>query len=249
MITCSWWTLVFDSSQTNPGRVVADLTPRVRREDERRGTVGFGPSTKVHSNESQPRSGPETSGPADQTGRGLRSQWFEKQTRIDAAMAEPEGNEGPKFLTVILLSDGDSPMTGTPFDRSVNLVYREHFELQRTRRPFVTTLVASNGQFVAWAWRWEEAESRSPTSRIRLESPVPKEQSTPSATIPASNQDHGQWSKTPRIESSVQQPRERLVSKKASQRRKPRQAGSNRPVEGWRRLKPRIAPTARLRWY
>ena len=128
---------------------------------------------------------------ADQAGRSLRSQWFEKQTRLDTAIAEiQKAAKASKFLTVILLSDGDSPMVGTPFDRSVNLVYREHFrELQRARKPFITTLVAREGQFVAWAVAVGGGGIKIPEAPDSLRIARSEEtNATPSAPIAASNQ-------------------------------------------------------------
>ena len=90
---------------------------------------------------------------ADRVARYLRSQRFEGQTRLDKAMAEIlKAVKASKSLTVFLLSDGDTPVAGTPFDRSLNLLYRDNYgELQRARKPFITRLVASDGLFVSWA--------------------------------------------------------------------------------------------------
>ncbi len=180
---------------------------------------------------------PETSQAlADQAGRSLRSHWFEKQTRLDAAMAEiQKAAKAAKFLTVILLSDGDSPMTGTPFDRSVNLVYREHFrELQRVRKPFITTLVASEGQFVAWAVavggggvKVPEAPNSLGTARSEATN------ASPSAIVPSPNQVRETVVKdAPRSSPPVEEPKgpTRLEETRASLEASPGRV-ENRPVE------------------
>lgn len=54
-------------------------------------------------------------------------------------------------MTVFLLSDGHAPVVGTPFDRSLNVLYREYrTELQRVGKPFVTMFTMNGGQFAAW---------------------------------------------------------------------------------------------------
>lgn len=55
-------------------------------------------------------------------------------------------------LTAFVVTDGLDGLTGTPFDEKINAVYREHGRtLRRLRRPFITTLVARNGQWLAWS--------------------------------------------------------------------------------------------------
>jgi hypothetical protein len=88
---------------------------------------------------------------AQRAGQFLRSLRYEKQTRMDKAMAEMRNAiQASKALTVILVTDGDTPIAGTPYDRRINLLYSERGrDLRKIRKPFLTTLVTSNGQFLA----------------------------------------------------------------------------------------------------
>lgn len=90
---------------------------------------------------------------ADRAAQFLRTLRFEKQTRIDKAMAEIlKDSRNSDLLTVCFLSDGRNPIAGTPFDRSINLIYKERYrDLRRLKKPFVTALVVKDGQFVAWS--------------------------------------------------------------------------------------------------
>ncbi len=55
-------------------------------------------------------------------------------------------------LTVILVTDGSSPMVGTPFDEAINARWRETAPaLKRAKTTLNTVLVAQDGEFVAWA--------------------------------------------------------------------------------------------------
>jgi hypothetical protein len=55
-----------------------------------------------------------------------------------------------RLLTVLLIHDGTQELQGTPFDTYANGVYREqNRRVFRMRRPFVTTLLAVNGQIIA----------------------------------------------------------------------------------------------------
>ncbi len=90
---------------------------------------------------------------AERTAQFLNKKRFEKQTRMEKAIAEMwRAVKASEAITVILLSDGDRAVIGTPFDRSLNLAYAERGrELRKARKPFVTALVARGGQIVAWA--------------------------------------------------------------------------------------------------
>lgn len=55
-------------------------------------------------------------------------------------------------LTVILVSNGETPLAGTPFDEPINARFRELAPVMKTAKATVnTTLVAQDGKFVAWA--------------------------------------------------------------------------------------------------
>ena len=83
----------------------------------------------------------------------LRQTRFERRSNFDRATADAlraATNAGP--FVVILISDGATPLRGTPFDRAINPTYHQRYrEMRRAGKPFVTTLVAERGQFVAWS--------------------------------------------------------------------------------------------------
>jgi hypothetical protein len=82
----------------------------------------------------------------------LKSQRFEKQTRLDKLWSElSQAAENTDDLMVLLLSDGDESLRGSPFDNRINAIYTQRFsELRRARKPFVTVLTARGGEFVAF---------------------------------------------------------------------------------------------------
>ena len=52
-------------------------------------------------------------------------------------------------VTVFVVSDGDAPMKGTPFDKTINAEYkRQRKERSSSKRPFVTTLIARDGWII-----------------------------------------------------------------------------------------------------
>jgi hypothetical protein len=55
-------------------------------------------------------------------------------------------------LTVVLISNGSNPISGTPFDEAINLRFRElAASMIKSKTTLNTTLVARDGRFVAWA--------------------------------------------------------------------------------------------------
>jgi hypothetical protein len=83
----------------------------------------------------------------------LKGQRFEKQTRLDKAVAELlKIADTAKPVTIFIFSDGDTSMVGTPFDRSLNLIYKEQGpKARRARQPLITALVVRDGRFLGWA--------------------------------------------------------------------------------------------------
>lgn len=80
----------------------------------------------------------------------VRQQRYAKKTDLDKvlALALPLVRESPA-ITLILFTDGDEPLRGTPFDDAINTVFREHRrEQSRARTPFVTVLRAEGGRLV-----------------------------------------------------------------------------------------------------
>lgn len=84
--------------------------------------------------------------------RFLESQKCEKQTRLDRLWPElGKVSLASEILTVFLITDGDDRFEGTPFDEPVNALFKQHYrEMRRAKRPFVTTMVALRGRFVAY---------------------------------------------------------------------------------------------------
>jgi hypothetical protein len=84
--------------------------------------------------------------------RFLSEQRLEKTTQISKVIAEliPTAKTTDR-LTVFIISDGDDRMHGTAFDNEINFIYqRRGRELQRARKPFVTTLVFRGGNLASW---------------------------------------------------------------------------------------------------
>ena len=90
---------------------------------------------------------------ANNASRFLQEVHFEKQTRMEklwpllreAAIASP-------LLTVVLLTDGDDRIKGSPFDERFNALFKEHYkELKKERVPFAVVMVAEKGQFAAYS--------------------------------------------------------------------------------------------------
>ena len=79
----------------------------------------------------------------------LSEQPFEKSANLDKAVAALDRvvkNSG--LITIILISDGEQKVKGTPFDEKINKVYKLwEQEQQKARMPFVTVLRASKGTF------------------------------------------------------------------------------------------------------
>jgi len=129
---------------------------------------------------------------ADRIARYLRSLRYERQSQPGKAIAEIlKTARTSKSLTVFLLSNGDAPVVGTPFDRSLNVLYREYrTDLQRVGKPFVTQFTIDNGQFVTWdvsadLGQSKEAENTSPSKSIAvLPTNSPPAQSTVVTELP-----------------------------------------------------------------
>ncbi|HVY72150.1 MAG TPA: hypothetical protein VHH73_19615, partial [Verrucomicrobiae bacterium] len=81
---------------------------------------------------------------------GLRQ---EKPNRMDHVMQDVLRQVAwGEPMTILIISDADEPIKGTPFDGPINALYRQsHREMRRSKRPFVTTLLAENGQLAGWA--------------------------------------------------------------------------------------------------
>ena len=78
----------------------------------------------------------------------LKGQKWEKQASFDKVLpALSRIVKDSRLLTVVLVSSGDQPMRGTPFDATINEYYQKwHDQQQKARMPFVTVLRAQAGQ-------------------------------------------------------------------------------------------------------
>jgi hypothetical protein len=80
----------------------------------------------------------------------LSDQTYEKASNLKQAIASlaPVVRSVSNF-NVVIISDGSSPMRGTPFDEAINADYRKkNKERKELKRPFVTTLIVRDGWFV-----------------------------------------------------------------------------------------------------
>ena len=91
------------------------------------------------------------------------------KARLDVALADAlRIIKNVDDLTVILVSNGETPLVGTPFDEAINARFAMLApEMKRTKTTLNTALVAQNGEFVAWA-------VNSPEFLIEIPSVAPK---------------------------------------------------------------------------
>ena len=83
----------------------------------------------------------------------LKKMRFEKKSQLNV-MLEPLESvvQGSKAITVILISSGNDPIHGTPFDHEINAVYSVYARsLRDSKLPFVTILIGRNGKLVTYA--------------------------------------------------------------------------------------------------
>ena len=87
-------------------------------------------------------------------------------------------------VNIFILSDGDTPMEGTPFDKSINATYRINVGKMRTaKKPFLTTLVAQAGQITHWSVTIGDQHFRIPAAPTP-EPIVPTISAAPTSTAP-----------------------------------------------------------------
>ena len=82
-----------------------------------------------------------------------KDQGFKGQANLTLALADASRivkNIGD--LTVVVISNGETPLRGTPFDDAINDRFRELAPVMKAAKATVNTaLVAQGGKFVAWA--------------------------------------------------------------------------------------------------
>lgn len=118
----------------------------------------------------------------------LKKMHFEKTTRLDRIWPEvADVIQSAGDVTVFLLSDGDAPLQGTPFDAEINAAWEKIARDQhRARKPIVTTLVAREGKIVRWAINSPTelfVMPAIPTPKIALIPPVKIEKPAPVAVV------------------------------------------------------------------
>jgi len=92
----------------------------------------------------------------------LRSQKFEKKPGFEKVMPPLQQIvRGSDYITVIVISSGEAPLKGTPFDSQINKYYSDlRYHQKATRMPFIAILRGQKGQFAdsaihAAPWRVE----------------------------------------------------------------------------------------------
>jgi len=96
---------------------------------------------------------PQTSGPIAQgIVEFLRSRKYEKTARLTPVIAQMKSVVADSDkITVLLISDGESALTGTPYDALIAEAYRTNAADQRKQQmPFLTVLRAVKGQFIGF---------------------------------------------------------------------------------------------------
>jgi hypothetical protein len=80
----------------------------------------------------------------------LKAQPCEKTSRLDTVWPALQSVvEESEKLTVLLISDGDKSISGTPFDREINEFFKINSRSQKQKRmPFVTVLRSRRGDFI-----------------------------------------------------------------------------------------------------
>lgn len=83
----------------------------------------------------------------------MKDQGFKGRANLALALADVNRIlKSVGDLTVILVSNGETPLAGTPFDELINPLFRELAPVMKTAKATVNTaLVAQDGKFVAWA--------------------------------------------------------------------------------------------------
>jgi hypothetical protein len=77
----------------------------------------------------------------------IRAQKFEKKAQFDKVMPGlQQVVRDSEYITVIIISSGDAPLRGTPFDSRINQFYSTwRAQLQKARMPFIAVLRAQKG--------------------------------------------------------------------------------------------------------
>lgn len=117
----------------------------------------------------------------------VKDKGFRGRFRLGAAVADAAAViRSVEDLTIILISNGQTPIVGTPFDDIINLRFRELApHMQRAKVTLNTALVAQGGQIVAWAANTPEFLIEIPYVAPRPK-PAPVAKANPSSVASAS---------------------------------------------------------------
>ena len=109
----------------------------------------------------------------------VKGQTYQKKSRFEVVV--PTLERIVKFsnkLTVLLVTDGDEKISGTPFDREIQSQWEQHFKMQeKAREPFITVLRAWHGKFITTTVNlapWPVEFPAFPPEPAFVEAPKPK---------------------------------------------------------------------------
>jgi hypothetical protein len=82
----------------------------------------------------------------------FKGQKYEKQPVFSSVRpALDKVIKDSEFITVILISSGQDPMTGTPFDDKINELYKDwKVDQEKTKMPFITVIRAKRGTITGY---------------------------------------------------------------------------------------------------
>lgn len=88
---------------------------------------------------------------ASQAGRFLKTRTYEKEGKLEPVFKQLSAVlRVARDVNVILVTDGTSPVQGTPFDQMINAQFATNaVQVRETKKPLIATLTARNGQFTA----------------------------------------------------------------------------------------------------
>jgi hypothetical protein len=122
----------------------------------------------------------------------IRQQDYVKKSRLDlATSAINKVVKMSDILTVFIVSSGNSPISGTPFDDDLNAQYRQCLhDMGKKPRPVVTVLQASRGKLIRYtvnAMPWPVVIPELPIPLNIASGPSTASPSTPAAALVATN--------------------------------------------------------------
>lgn len=126
----------------------------------------------------------------------LKQQHFEKTSQFDKLLPDLfEVIKASDVITIIIISDGDGKMKGSPFDDEINTLYRQTLkDMKGKRTPVVTVLEAKGGKIfrytvnaLPWPVVIPEVPISKPVAHAHHKPPVEAapESVTPKPVVPA----------------------------------------------------------------